>query len=191
MNGHERRKQRIIDRIKQSTLALFLERGANQVSVDEIATKADVSKVTIYKYFRSKEELHREVVQLYAERIVAATEEVLDRPICFPEKLNTVLVSNLNAPNVADTQALFEVLNRDDQAGFKQRIREIMYRFYEQGKKEGYIEESVPFELLYLYQQVFRAGSKAMTEELKPVVADPKTLEQWVQLFYYGFIQKK
>lgn len=66
-----------------------------------------------------------------------------------------------------------------------------MYRFYAQGKKEGYIEESLSFEQLYLYQQIFEAGFKAKSADLEAVMADPQALEQLLHLYFFGFIRKK
>ena len=54
MNGHDRRRQQISERIKKTALELFKDHGVEQISMDTIAEQADVSKVTIYKYFQSK-----------------------------------------------------------------------------------------------------------------------------------------
>ncbi len=197
MDGRTKRTQRIVGRIKESALHLFLAHGVEQVSMDEIAAGAHVSKVTIYKYFHSKAELHRQVIDLYFDEILAATEELLDGPLDFLEKLNITLVSNLNAPRVADNDAFFAILESGGQAAdgepgrLPKRIRDIMYRFYEQGKKEGYIEEGLSFEQLYLYQQIFEAGFKAKSADLEAVMADPPALEQLLHLYFFGFIRKK
>lgn len=194
MDGHERRRQQIIDRIKKSALELFTSYGADKVSMDEIAVKARVSKVTIYKYFHSKEELRKDIISLYVDDILAATEKVLDSDLDFLEKLNITLVANLNAPQVAEGGALFDFLETDSQAGEKglqEKLREIMYRFYEEGRQEGYIDENLPFDLLYLYQQIFQAGFKAKLEDLQPILADPMTLEKFLHLYFFGFIHKK
>jgi AcrR family transcriptional regulator len=197
MNGHDRRRQRIIDRIKKSALELFTTNGADQVSMDEIAGRADVSKVTIYKYFQSKEELHREVIKLYVDEILTATEKVLDSDLDFMEKLKFTLLAKLNSPKMADTEALFGVFDQDGQAGearqegLIKRIKDIMFKFYEEGKQKGYIEESIPFEILYLYSEIFQDGMKAKAEDLKPILADPAAFDQLLQVFYFGVFRRK
>jgi AcrR family transcriptional regulator len=197
MNGHDRRRQRIIDRIKKSALELFTSYGADKVSMDEIAARAAVSKVTIYKYFHKKEELYREVVDLYVDEILAATEKVLDSDLDFTEKLKFTLVAKVNSPKVADSQALFELSDKfgqtaeGGQGSLNHRIRDLMYRFYEQGKKEGYIEQDVPFDLLYLYTQIFDAGFKAKSIDLEPIRADPQAFDQLLHLYYFGVFRRK
>jgi AcrR family transcriptional regulator len=197
MNGHDRRRQRIKDRIKTCALELYTNFGADQVSMDAIAAKANVSKVTIYKYFHSKERLYREVINQYLDEILAATEEMLLKSdLNFTEKLKITLVAQMNSLKLAGSNILFDLLEQDDlveksgQEGLKQRIKGIMYRFYEQGKKEGYIEEGLSFELLYLFSEIFQAGFKAKWDDYNADPVDSETLEQLVQLCFYGIIRR-
>ncbi|MFC1406474.1 MULTISPECIES: TetR/AcrR family transcriptional regulator [Streptacidiphilus] len=53
----ERKKQRTHAAISDAAIALFLERGFNQVSVAEVAEAAEVSKRTLFAYFPTKEDL--------------------------------------------------------------------------------------------------------------------------------------
>ncbi len=53
----DRKKQQTHDALSEAAIALFLERGFDQVSVEEIAAAADVSKPTLFKYFATKQDL--------------------------------------------------------------------------------------------------------------------------------------
>jgi AcrR family transcriptional regulator len=196
MNGHDRRRQRISARIKQTALELFLHCGAEQVSMDEIALRAGVSKVTIYKYFHNKEALYGEVIALYVEETLAATEKMLESDLSFIDKLKFTLLAKLNSPKIADNSILFAALDRDEPSGpngqesLKQRIKRIMFNFYEQGKKEGYIEEGQSFEMLYLYSEIVEAGFKAKSIDLEPILANPAAFDDLLQLYYFGVFRK-
>jgi AcrR family transcriptional regulator len=190
MNGHEKRRQRIRERILQNTLELFKIQGVDQVSMDEIAAKAAVSKVTIYKYFHSKEALQREVIKRYIDEIMAATEKALDSQMDIIEKLKIIMLTEANAPQLADSQALSEILETDDQS-LKNQIRGLMHKIYEQGKREGYIAENLSFELLDMYAEILRAGFKAKLMDLEPILNDPVAFEQLLNLFFFGFIKNK
>ncbi|MGV9269792.1 TetR/AcrR family transcriptional regulator [Kitasatospora sp. NPDC003701] len=53
----ERKKRQTAVRIWRSAIALFAERSFDEVSVAEIAAAAEVSKMTVFNYFPSKEDL--------------------------------------------------------------------------------------------------------------------------------------
>jgi AcrR family transcriptional regulator len=53
----ERKKAQAMDHIQDVALDLFEERGFDAVTIEEIATAADVSARSIYRYFETKEGL--------------------------------------------------------------------------------------------------------------------------------------
>ncbi|WP_030938520.1 TetR/AcrR family transcriptional regulator [Streptomyces sp. NRRL S-646] len=57
MGLRERKKAQTARRIWQVAVELFIERGFDAVSVQEIADAAEVSKMTVFNYFGSKEDL--------------------------------------------------------------------------------------------------------------------------------------
>lgn len=197
MNGHDKRKQHIIDRIKATALELFTQANAEQVSMDEIAARADVSKVTIYKYFKTKEILYRQVIDMVVDESLAAAEKMIDSDLDFAGKLQFTLGAKENSPKVSDGKALFDLLDKYGQGGdgrqaqLRNRIKAIMFKFYEQGKKEGYIEQAIPFELLYLYSEIFDAGVRAKSFEMQAILADPQAFDQLMQLYFFGVFRKE
>lgn len=67
----ERKKESCRQDIYQAAIHLFLEKGYEQTTVDEIANHANVSKATFFNYFPRKEEL----VKYYATEM---SEAILD-----------------------------------------------------------------------------------------------------------------
>jgi AcrR family transcriptional regulator len=57
MTLRERKRQRTHDALSSTAIAMFLDRGFDQVSVADVAGAAEVSKPTLFRYFRSKEDL--------------------------------------------------------------------------------------------------------------------------------------
>jgi len=192
MNGHDKRREQISRRIKKSALELFKAHGVEKVNMDEIAAQAGVSKVTIYKYFHSKEELFQQVINLYLDEILADTEKMLDSDLSIIDKLKMLMLAQANAPQLADTETLSAHLDSGSpaQPGPKSRIRDLMYRIFEEGKQEGYIEPSLSFDLLNVYIEIFTAGFQAKSKDLTSILADPLTFEQLQKLFFFGFIRK-
>lgn len=61
LRGRPRARQRILD----SAYRLFSRRGIRDVGVDEVVEEADVAKATLYRHFRTKDDL---VLAFLAER---------------------------------------------------------------------------------------------------------------------------
>lgn len=73
LETHERREQ-----LLAVAKSLFLERPYDQVSMDDLAARAGVSKGLVFHYFGSKRELYVELVRRGAEDLLAATEPAED-----------------------------------------------------------------------------------------------------------------
>ncbi|MGW1014384.1 TetR/AcrR family transcriptional regulator [Streptomyces termitum] len=71
-----RKKERTRDAIGDAAVALFLERGFDGVSVNDIAAVAEVSKPTLFRYFPTKEDL---VLHRFADHQGEAARVVRDR----------------------------------------------------------------------------------------------------------------
>ena len=58
-----REKQARIKQIRKSAAYFFEKKGFQKVTMDDIAHRAEISKKTIYLYFKSKEDLYYDVVR--------------------------------------------------------------------------------------------------------------------------------
>ncbi|HSS60926.1 MAG TPA: helix-turn-helix domain-containing protein [Candidatus Limnocylindrales bacterium] len=68
----ERKKQQTREHIFEAARKLFAERGFDSVTVAEIARAADVSEVTVYNYFPTKEDLFYGGMQFFEEDLIEA-----------------------------------------------------------------------------------------------------------------------
>lgn len=57
--------------IEQATIKLFGKRGYRDISMDEIAKKAGISKRTLYKYYPSKIALFISIFEQYLQRLIS------------------------------------------------------------------------------------------------------------------------
>lgn len=73
----ESKKQRTRRELADAALALFLERGFDEVSVADVAAAAQVSKPTLFRYFATKEDL---VLDRFADHQDEAARIVRARP---------------------------------------------------------------------------------------------------------------
>ena len=73
----ERKKQQTRQQIFEAARRLFEKRGFDAVTVAEVAREADVSEVTVFNYFPTKEDLFYGGMQFFEEELLEA---VLSRP---------------------------------------------------------------------------------------------------------------
>lgn len=82
----ERKRRETRERIEQAAMTLFLERGFDATTIEDITEAADVSKRSFFDYFPSKEEVVFAWQDSFADRLTAA---ILARPQGEP-RLKTV-----------------------------------------------------------------------------------------------------
>lgn len=78
------------DQILRVAAKLFAERGASQVTMDEIASAVPASKMTIYHHFRTKDELIDEVIRQVFERGVNEFSRLVQDAQSFEQAIERV-----------------------------------------------------------------------------------------------------
>jgi TetR/AcrR family transcriptional regulator len=75
----EREKLRQREELLAAALELFAEKGFHNVSMHEIAQKAEFAVGTLYRFFKDKEDLYKALIRSRAERFHATLIEILSR----------------------------------------------------------------------------------------------------------------
>lgn len=71
---------------------LFLTKGYENTSIDEIIKEAEIAKGTYYYYFASKEETLEEVINLILDNMVSRAKQVIEMPLTAIEKFISVIM---------------------------------------------------------------------------------------------------
>lgn len=72
---------------------LFITKGYDNTSVDEIISEANIAKGTYYYYFTSKEEMLDQVINEIIEKEIVIAKEYLNKPLTVEQKLVGVITS--------------------------------------------------------------------------------------------------
>lgn len=72
---------------------MFLSKGYDNTSIDDIISEAKIAKGTYYYYFESKEKTLEEVINMMINDEIISAKEILNMPISIPEKLVGVITS--------------------------------------------------------------------------------------------------
>ena len=94
MKKGERRKQELL----QIAYRMFLQKGYEETSVDEIIAQAGIAKGTYYYYFETKEQMLEEVIGMMIEQEMQAAEQILQTDLPVPQKIVGIITSLRPAP---------------------------------------------------------------------------------------------
>ena len=83
MRKGEKRKKQLL----KIAYDMFLTRGYENTSVDEIIEKAQIAKGTYYYYFQSKEQMLEEVIGLMIDNETEMAKQVIGMDISVPQKI--------------------------------------------------------------------------------------------------------
>lgn len=114
----------------------------SQLKIDEIASYMDISKVTLYKHFSSRDDVIEAVVKHYIDYLLQADVIVQDASISFAERFQKIYEQSLRC--VVYVSDLFLEDLRDSYLALFDRLiaaQQIRYRnletFFEAGMKQG------------------------------------------------------
>lgn len=107
MKKGERRKQDLLN----IAYRMFIEKGYENTSVDDIITEAGIAKGTYYYYFESKEATLEAVIEMMIEKAENVAKAALMNPVSIPQKLASVVYAF--QPN-KDEVVITDVLERKE-----------------------------------------------------------------------------
>ncbi|WP_044642797.1 TetR/AcrR family transcriptional regulator [Risungbinella massiliensis] len=192
MDGYQRRTELKKIKIRKAAFDLFTTYGVEKVSIVEIAKGANVSPVTIYNYFGSKDELLKNVIAEFMNESIEKYDEILEGNSPFPEKMEKIIFdgnetakklnldfiqSNVNNPLILEFMDDF----------YQKKTLPLMIKMIEQGKKEGYVDQNISFDAILIYIQLFK---EALAQPDFFAHTNQAVLLDLNRLFYYGLMGK-
>lgn len=192
MNGFERRKELKKRDILEAALALFMRHGIDKVAVAEIAKEANVSQVTIYNYFESKDNLIREVIIYYVDQIWEEYVKLFHSDIPFPEKLKKIIFDKRIVANQIN-EDFFNYFMREYSSEdnyimqfYTETALPSFMKLFEEGKEQGYVDRNISDEAILFYIQMFADYMRRdnMAEAILPITED------LTKIFFYGVAGK-
>ncbi|MBN1155803.1 TetR/AcrR family transcriptional regulator [candidate division KSB1 bacterium] len=183
-------------KIFNAAAKLFTEKGYYAVSMRELAEKANVTKPTIYYYFRCKEDLYKSLIRLGLEEGFEAFEQISKMDIPVKEKLLRLLKLRfrLSAAHPEFANFFLKAFSSVESLPFLEeflpdikRHREITIKIIHEAMASSEfgpkVNPDITFEIVgavmfhYMRKQL-KTSKKILTEELA---------EEIIELLYKGF----
>ena len=185
----EIKKQAII----QAALRLFKEKGFKETSIKSIAEVAEVSPVSIYNYFGSKDNLVALCVNDLFEEITQQAEDILKSNLAFNTKLDQALdlcqekmsqqISDYFQDKTVRDPAFSSLLTKAITA----KKRDIYRTYINLGKEEGLIARDLSTELILNVMDALNSVGNQLAHS-DNLETDVKQIHQ---IFLYGILGKK
>jgi AcrR family transcriptional regulator len=151
------------NRIIEAARTKFLAMGFSKVTMDELVAQLGISKKTMYQYFKSKDDLVTAVLETQITFMSGNIKNILDAPVDFIEKLNTLWVF------IGNTLSGISKQFQDDIRRFHpelwQRVEEVRQQIifgnlrtlFEEGQRHGMLREDVNVEIVVaMFQDAVR-----------------------------------
>ncbi len=193
MDGFERRKERKKESIRRAALELFRRYGFEKVSVRDIAQEANVSPVTIYNHFGSKDNLVREVIKNLLHTILNKYRGTIRGEGTFRQKLETIVFDKLKLMEQFQGELVQAVIRSDPdmrvfiESLWQNEIYPVMGDFFEQGRREGYVDSGLSERSIMAYYDILRHGIFAYMGT-DNAGQNGKLMRELMSIFLYGLV---
>lgn len=151
MNRRERKKEETRDSIIDCAVSFFREKGFQETSMEEIAEKSDVSKGTLYNYFKDKESIlvgyFQIIIADYGKKTKESFLENNDIKLTLYKLLDLISSIFKNDKELAVIYFKYRMPSRFDsnldssqRSGIEKWVLEIM----EKAQKDGQLRTDIP-----------------------------------------------
>lgn len=182
-------------RVVAAARPLFVERGYRRTTSDEIAAELGISKATLYRAFRSKEDILRILVRESMADIQAGVDRLTgDRDLGFVERMVALLtfltekLSYLGPVLARDLQKAVPGLWTEVSQFRQDRIRRYFRAILEDGRHGGFFRADIDPDLL-LGMFLSLVQRLVTPEEIRRTGRSPKNIfESIVKVFFQGIL---
>ncbi|MCY7798934.1 TetR/AcrR family transcriptional regulator [Bacillus haynesii] len=190
MNGFEKRALLIKEKIKKTALEMLKTWEPKRIRITDIAKEANVSQVTIYNYFGSKEALLKEVFKDYIDHSISEFEEYMNKDISVKEKIELMILQKREANNQKFALTVIkEVMIEDSEImdyvkrQYDEKIIPLMLQMIEEGHRTGEISPKITAESFLIFMNMIIEHSKTLGEAFEQ---NRQFTEEMMHIFFYG-----
>lgn len=141
------------DTIIQIATILFLEKGYPLISMDDVAQRADVTKATVYYYYKTKDDLFTDAVVKLMQRITAGMEKIFSQDQPLKDKLYALATAHLRATAGMDVNLFMKEARHSLSDEHEKQLKDAedqMYRTLENGMQASMDKGEIPQSNAYL-----------------------------------------
>ncbi|PYI51890.1 TetR/AcrR family transcriptional regulator [Paenibacillus flagellatus] len=196
MNGFEKRASLIKEKIKKTTLDMLRTSDPKRIRIADIAKRADVSQVTIYNYFGSKEALLQDVFKSFVDGAVRDFENYMAEKRTLKERIEYILFREKEAYRDFPPRLIKEMLIEDHELTryieelYKEKTIPLTVQMIQEGKDSGEISQDVSIESVLAMIRLYLSQYETILEMAEQSGDMDRFIKGMVHLFFYGVCGK-
>jgi len=194
MNGFERRRQQKKDSILKVAKELFNQYGYNRVTIAEIAKKASVSQVSIYNFFKSKENLKQVLLKNLVNDSFLGIKQIIGSHVSIKLKLEKIFTLKINflkdflnhffpkyvESDIHEKQATEEI---------NKKIESEINHLVEEGKKQGELNDTISPKTISTFMDIIQYYFFNNPTAVAKFEKNPKLAKELPSLFLKAVIK--
>ena len=172
-----KRSQRKVDSIVEQASLLFVRHGFHKVTMEGIAQYANVSKVTLYKYFKDKQALYEHIIIEQCDVEYDVIKDIVTDLIPYSEKVHKMVRYHVDTmldrakPNL-DPDIILTIETGKFVKNHKAKMKRLRAKLYNQARMEEHLPEETSDAVLEVLFHVLIDGLVAQERRLTRLSED-------------------
>ncbi|MFW6104113.1 MAG: TetR/AcrR family transcriptional regulator [Bacteroidota bacterium] len=175
---------------------LFWKHGVSRITMEEISTRANVSKMTLYKYYSNKKNLALAVLKSEVDRSMKKFRSIIESDLPFEEKLEQMFLMKMEGTKDISSEFINDIYQNPD-LGLHTYIEEqsrkstkMFTSFLKDSQKKGLMRKDVkiPFVVYHINQMIQMVTDKQLQQHYN----NPQELiMEMMRFMFYGLLPRK
>lgn len=195
LDGYKKRTLQKMESIEKSTTKL-LSLPLNDIKIADIAKLANVSQVSIYNYYGSKEALLKATIIRLMDQQYEETKQMLSSDIPFKEKIKELFIRKKNGLDIINLEMFTALMKKDPELQelvldfTMNKSFKLLISLIDEGRSLGLVRNEVQNKTLLIYIQVLSQAFLNMDQTTSQYIQQKEVVDEIMNIFLYGLLKQ-
>ncbi|PEJ58209.1 MULTISPECIES: TetR/AcrR family transcriptional regulator [unclassified Bacillus (in: firmicutes)] len=195
MDGYKKRTLQKMESIELSTTEL-LTLPLNDIKIADIAKLANVSQVSIYNYYGSKEALLKATIIRLMNQKYEEYQQVVSSDIPFNEKIKELFIRKKQGLDIINLEMFTALMKKDPELQelvldfTMNKSFKVLTSLIDEGRSLGLVRGGVQNQTLLIYIQVISQAFMNMDPTTSQYIQQKDVVDEIMNLFLYGLLKQ-
>ncbi|UPM53944.1 TetR/AcrR family transcriptional regulator [Gottfriedia acidiceleris] len=196
MDGYKKRTLQKMESIEKSTTKL-LSLPLNDIKIADIAKLANVSQVSIYNYYGSKEALLKATIIRLMDHQYEETKQMLSSDISFKEKIKELFIRKKKGLDIINLEMFTALMKKDPELQelvldfTMNKSFKLLVSLIDEGRSLGLVRNEVQNKTLLIYIQVLSQAFLNMDQTTSQYIQQKEVVDEMMNIFLYGLLKQE